>query len=43
MINVAGEKKKKAFNPPNCIFDDGILSIGNRLVMVGMGSRWMGD
>ena len=38
--NVAGGKK--TFNPPNCIFDGGMLNIGDRLVMVGMVvGRWV--
>lgn len=30
---------KKTFNPPNCNFGDGVSSIGDRLVMVGMDGR----
>lgn len=41
MIKVAGEKKN--FNSTNYIFGGAISSIGDRLVMVGMGGRWVGD
>ena len=37
------EEKKKTFNPPDCMYHwDGISSIRDRLVMVGMDGRWMG-